>query len=352
MILGLDIGRQYIKAVVLDKTKGGHKLVNHGLRLVPEPNQTYDPEKISQPHWVMAVRELMKEMKINPKRVKHLVTSLNGSHVSVKQITTLDMPIEELHSSMTFEARKHIPMDGSDAVIDFQILGSNPKEVDKIDIALVACTKKTSSAHIEILKEIGFKPGIIDVDPIAVMNSYSYANDLPEDGAVVLLDIGTVSSALTVWGRKDAFFTRDLPVGIHEFVKALATKLEKDYVSSNDELLKEGVKSFNTEDASDSTGRIGIAERNVFDIFIEDIRRSLRYYAKTTNQSFFTHLYLTGGGSATEGLAELIQNKLSLEVSVYNPMKSFEGYNDDEIVNPAQYAVAAGLALRGGGFDA
>ena len=40
MILGLDIGRQYVKAVVLDKTKGGHKLVNHGLRLVSEPNQT------------------------------------------------------------------------------------------------------------------------------------------------------------------------------------------------------------------------------------------------------------------------------------------------------------------------
>ncbi len=352
MILGLDIGRQYIKAVVLDKTKGGHKLVNHGIRLVPEPNQTFDPEKISQPHWVMAVRELMKEMKINPKRVKHLVTSLNGTHVSVKQITTMDMPEEELHSSMTFEARKHIPMDGSDAVIDYQIFGSNPKEVDKIDVALVACTKKTSSTHIELLKEIGFKPGIIDVDPIAVMNSYSYANDFPEDGAVVMLDIGSISSALTVWGRKDSFFTRDLPIGIHEFVKALSTKLDKDYVSSEDELLKDGVNSFNSSDDVESNNGIGIAERTVCDNYVEDIRRSLRYYAKTTNQSFFTHLYLTGGGSATEGLAELIQGKLNLEVSVFNPMKSLEGYNENSVVNPAQYSVAVGLALRGGGFDA
>ncbi|HBR86914.1 MAG TPA: hypothetical protein DEA65_03635, partial [Candidatus Marinimicrobia bacterium] len=86
--------------------------------------------------------------------------------------------------------------------------------------------------------------------------------------------------------------------------------------------------------------------------FVEDIRRSLRYYAKTTNQSFFTHLYLTGGGSATEGLAELIQGKLNLEVSVFNPMKSLEGYNENSVVNPAQYSVAVGLALRGGGFDA
>ena len=80
--------------------------------------------------WVMAVRELMREMNINPKRVKNLVTSLNGTNVSVKQITTMDMPEDELFSSMTFEARKHIPMDGSDAVIDFQVFGPNPKEVD------------------------------------------------------------------------------------------------------------------------------------------------------------------------------------------------------------------------------
>jgi type IV pilus assembly protein PilM len=184
------------------------------------------------------------------------------------------------------------------------------------------------------------------------MNSYSYANDLPEEGAVVLLDIGTVSSALTVWGRKDAFFTRDLPIGSHEFVKALATKLDKDYVSSLDELLKEGVNCFNSSDTEETDSGIGIAERTVFDNFVEDIRRSLRYYAKTTNQSFFTHLFLTGGGSATEGLAELIQSKLNLEVSIFNPMQSFEGYDVEAIVNPAQYTVAVGLALRGGGFDA
>ena len=47
---------------------------------------------------------------------------------------TMDMATEELQSALTFEARKHIPMDGTDAVIDFQIFGQNPNEVDKIDV--------------------------------------------------------------------------------------------------------------------------------------------------------------------------------------------------------------------------
>ena len=74
-------------------------------------------------------------------------------------------------------------------------------------------------------------------------------------------------------------------------MKALATKLDKDYVSSHDELLKEGVNCFNSSDTEETDSGIGIAERTVFDNFVEDIRRSLRYYAKTTNQSFFTHLF-------------------------------------------------------------
>ncbi len=351
MILGLDIGRQYIKAVVLDKSKDHYKLVNHGLRLVPEPHKTFDPEQISTVHWVMATRELMQEMKINPKRVKNLVTGLNNNHVSVKQITTMDMPEAELVSSMTFEARKHIPMDGSDAVIDFQIVGSNPIQVDKIDIALVACTKKISTHHVDLLKEIGFKPGVIDADPIAVMNVYNYTDDLPDEGAVVLLDIGAVSSALIVWGRQNTFFTRVLPMGVHDFVKSLSKKLDKDYVTAQDQLLKDGVQSFAQLDSQQDSG-IGIAEQTVFDNFIEDIRRSLRYYAKTTNQSFFTHIYLTGGGSGTIGLAELIKTKLNLEVSIFNPMAKLDGYSSEAVYMPAQYSVAVGLALRGGGFDA
>ena len=138
MFLGLDIGRQYVKMVVAEKYKDGYKLVDAGLRLVPEPISAFDPEKIDHSHWVMAVKELFRQQGFNPKKAKGLITGINGSSASIKQITTMEMPSDELESAMTFEARKHIPMDGTDAVIDYQIIGSNKKEVDKIDVGLVA----------------------------------------------------------------------------------------------------------------------------------------------------------------------------------------------------------------------
>ena len=109
MYLGLDIGRQYVKMVAVDKTKDGYRILDAGTRLVPEPNTAYDPEKIDRPHWVMAVKELFRQQNLNPRKVRKVVSGINGSSASVKQITTMDMPAEELESAMTFEARKHIP---------------------------------------------------------------------------------------------------------------------------------------------------------------------------------------------------------------------------------------------------
>ena len=212
MFLGLDIGRQYVKMVTAGKTKDGYRVLDAGSRLVPDANSAFDPEKIDRSHWVMAVRELFKQQSFNPKKAKSLITGIGGSSASIKQITTMEMPSEELESAMTFEARKHIPMDGTDAVIDYQILGSNKQEVDKIDVGLVACTKGTLTNHMDLLKECGLKAGIVDVNPIAMSNAFSFVKTMPEDGLVVMLDIGAVSSGLVVYGINQQFFTRDLPI--------------------------------------------------------------------------------------------------------------------------------------------
>ena len=350
MILGLDIGRHTIKIVSIEKTKEGFKILDAASRIVPDVNSAFDPEKIDQPMWIMAIKELMRLQGINPKRVKNIVTEIGGVHASVKQITTLDMPTEELHSSMTLEARKHIPMDGTDAVIDFEIFGPNAREVDKIDVGLVACTKGILSKHLDLLKECGFKPGIVDVEPIALTNSFSHAKDMPDDGLVVMLDIGAVSSGLVVWGHQQQYFTRDIQIGGHEFVKAIMEKKDLSYIDAQDLLQKDGLSAL-LKQASDDNGNdnaIGLAERTVFDNLVEDIRRSLRFYAKTTGQSFFLKILLSGGVAETPGLVDFIQSKLNVDTAVFNPLESLSGIDELETANPSQYSIAMGLAIRGG----
>jgi|TARA_B110000914_G_scaffold195627_1_gene184384 type IV pilus assembly protein PilM len=348
MFVGLDIGRQYVKVVAMNKTKDGYKLLDAGNRLVPEPNQAFDPDKIDTHHWVMAIKELLGQQKLNPKKIKLIATGISGASASVKQITTMEMPSEELASAMTFEARKHIPMDGTDAVIDYQILGSNEKEVDKIDISLVACTKGVLNSHIDLLKESGLKPGVIDAEPIAITNSFTYLKDMPTEGLVVILDIGALSSSLVVWGNGQQYFTRDLPIGGHHFVKEIVDKKNISYTEAQDLLYKEGVDSIIKNEPSDDKSSLGVAERSVYDNLIEDLRRSLRFYAKQTGQSFFLKILLTGGAAGTPGLTGLISSKLNIDSDVLNPFEGLEGAESLSLENPSQYVLAMGLCIRAG----
>ncbi len=349
MFLGLDIGRQYVKMVTAEKTKDGYRVLDAGSRLVPDANSAFDPEKIDRSHWVMAVRELFKQQSFNPKKAKSLITGIGGSSASIKQITTMEMPSEELESAMTFEARKHIPMDGTDAVIDYQILGSNKQEVDKIDVGLVACTKGTLTNHMDLLKECGLKAGIVDVNPIAMSNAFSFVKNMPEDGLVVMLDIGAVSSGLVVYGINQQFFTRDLPIGSHHFVKEISEKKEIGYTQAQDSLFKEGILASKTQtDDVPQEGSVSLAERTVYDSLVEDMRRSLRFYAKQTGQSFFLKIFLSGGGAPTPGLAEFVNQKLNVECAVFDPFENVEGKEKLSISNPSQFTTALGLGIRGG----
>ena len=76
-------------------------------------------------------------------------------------------------------------------------------------------------------------------------------------------------------------------------MKELSDKKEVSYVDAQDLLFKEGFKiNAETEDiSSKAASDVGIAERTVYDNLIEDMRRSLRFYAKQTGQSFFLKIF-------------------------------------------------------------
>jgi type IV pilus assembly protein PilM len=139
-------------------------------------------------------------------------------------------------------------------------------------------------------------------------------------------------------------------VGSHHFVKELTDKKEIGYIDAQDSLFKEGLAaslSQNTAELS-SEGSVGIAERTVYDNLVEDMRRSLRFYAKQTGQSFFLKIFLSGGGASTPGLASFVNEKLNIECAVFDPFENIEGKDNLSITNPSQFTTALGLGIRGG----
>ncbi len=348
MALGIDYGYRQVKAIELLKTEQEYTISKIGIQPVQDGEKNFDPENIGSSHWIAAIQNLLIEMKINPKRIKSFVSGISGNHVNIKQLTTLEMENDELTASLEFEAKKHIPLDGTEAVMDYHILGQNTKELDKINVLLFATTKNLINQHNGILQDTGLKAGIYDTDPVALINMYLFNKELPEEGADVILNIGSQNTSLIVWGQQLPLFTREIHNSGYHFTKAVMDAHNIGFFEAEQMKIEQGVTAIETGVKSEETESplsIQVAEKTVFTNLIEEFRKSLRYYMKANPQAFFNNFYICGGSAQLIGLSELIGEQLNVNVSLLNPLEKFQDYS--KIENPYQYGVALGLALRG-----
>ena len=344
MSIGIDIGRYKIKIVELVSNDTNVEIKKMGSLAVFEDINKFDLEKISRSQLEASVYDLAKKLDINIKKAKDVVSSISGSLVDIREITTLDMEDQELSVSLELEAKKHIPLDGTDAIIDYHHLGVNNKEIDKIDILLASTTKNIIREHATLIKNSGFKPNIFDSDPIAISNNYQFNNELPEEGTDVILNIGNSTTNLIVWGKNCPFFTRNIDISGNYFTNEIMIQFNVDYKTAENMKFKKGIEVFNDDSEEENVG-ISVEKRTPFNEFSEEIKRTLRFYMKNNNQAFFNKFYLTGGSSNLPGLDNFIATTLNVNVEVLDPIKNIN--NEITVNNLNQYTTAIGLALRG-----
>ncbi len=348
MTLGIDFGYSHLKMVQLEKTTGGYALQNIGSHPIVEDISTFNPDNIGKSNWTAAIQDLCRTMKINPKRVKSLVSVLPGNNVSARQISTLELSREELFSSLEFEAKKHIPMDGSEPILDYHYMGGDPKELDKMTILLVATSKKLVNYHNEIIRGAGFKNGIFDAEPVSIANAYVGTYGLSPEGADVILNIGNQSTTLVVWGKNQRFFTREIRIAGYHFTQAVMKAYKISFSEAEQLKIDKGIESVTPKDVKaggDSPFSLQVAEKTVFSLLAEEIRKTLRYYMKSNPQAFFNHFYISGGSAPIHGLVGYLAEQLNVKVDIFDTFKKIEGTNS--IDNPAQFTIAVGCAMRG-----
>jgi len=344
--MGLDIGTHSIKLVVMDKSGGRYRIVKAVRQEIYPDIKQYDIDGPKRSVAVPALSEVFKKVGIVPRKVRNLYSNISGAQVSAKEISAVHLDDEEMASAMLLEARKHIPLDGSQTVIDYQILGDDPKAGDKVRVLIAATTRKLFDAHIEILRDLELKPGVVDLDQLASINAYMIGKELPEEGVLVFLNLGCRKTHLTVIGRRDMFFTREIGFAGHAFTEALAKKYNLDYAEAENIKLKQGINPvIEVESGGSDKPVLRVAEKSAMDKLSDEINRSLRYYVKETGQSMFNRFILSGGTAALVGLPEHVQDKFNVTVEVYDPLAVNE-YESDGEFGP-QYSVATGLAMRG-----
>ena len=342
--IGLDIGSHSIKMVHLRKLHEGFKLLNYEIRsTIPEgiePNLS----DLSRDRFGPVLSSMLKSMKINPGNVKHLVSSIGGDNTSIKQIKTIFLPEEELESALFFEAKKHLPISGSEMLLDYQVL-SVEERTNNMNILLASSTKELLQAHSNILMTAGFNPGIVDLEALAVANSFAL-NSYLEDGVYVILNIGAFKTNMVIYGPKAKFFARDISWGGLHFTKDIMKRKKLNYDEAEKYKFEHGLRKEGEEDDSSSLIGLDITEKSTAEMIVQEVKRSLRFYVKEAGNSDFRKLLMVGGSAKLIGLDDYIEDQLKLTTEVYNPFVNLEKPERFSDKQDPQLALALGLAMR------
>ena len=332
--IGLDIGSSYLKVVQLKDTKGGYELELFDIVQLP-PELIVDGSIIDSLRLVDSLKELLQKAKL---KTKDAVISIAGhSSVIIKRVTLPEMSEEELSESIKFEAEQYIPFDIDEVNLDFQILGPK-EEPGNMDVILVAVKKDIINEYISVVKEAGFNPMIVDVNPFALENIYEINYEIEPDRNIAIVNIGASTININVLNGGVSVFTRDSAVGSNLHTEALQREFNLTYDAA--ERLKQGeaVENVSPEDAH------AVIE-SASDEIIGEVSRSFEYFPEDISE-----VILSGGCTFVRDFPKLLAEKVGIEVKVIEPFKNIRIPKQFDItyleeIGPIA-AVAAGLALR------
>ena len=332
--VGLDIGSKVVKVVVLSNSgskSSRPKLLNYAIHDIAKNGDESSDAQISA-----LLKQVFSEANIDERDVR---SAVSGNSVVVRYVNFKKMTEEDMQSSIRFEASQYIPFDVKDVELDFSILDEKvPSEPNMMRVLLVAAKKNECKRLIKVLQSAGLNPTVIDVDSIALVNSYVHGNGKESESTpIALVNIGAKKTSVDIVDNQKPAFTRNVEIGGDSMTAAIAGGMNIEIEEA------ERMKVFGEEIAHEHL-------RTILDSIVRQLRTSFDYYEGLSGKDV-SKVYLSGGSAMLRGFSEFLSENLSLPVELWDPLAEIDttDFVSDERLKTVRSTldVAVGLALRG-----
>ena len=339
-LVGLDIGISGIKALEVS-SPSKPKIVAYNRIPFPIDTITADGEFKNRSLVVLGLKKLFERNRFSSKRV---AVNAFGNKVLTKRITVPKMSENELLNQLYFEAEQYIPFNISEVNVDFVILGRNLQtqaESPMMDVLIVAAKKDAIQNTVSILEEAGLKACMIDNPAFALGNAFefNYKKQMGNASCAVI-DFGAGSTKISIVEKEKTVFSRELRQSGNTCTEMLSDRLG---------IGLEQAEKMKIEESSTPTLKPIVQE--FVGLLVDEIARSLDFWAGQSNGNHLQAAFYCGGGSLLEGLCSTLESKLSFPLKPFNGLlqvpdtsKSLTPKMIQEIKTIGQ--VSLGLALR------
>jgi len=341
-ILSLDFGGNEIKIIEGQAARNSIS-ISKAFALKLPPDVYYDGEILDKDAVVSLIKEELKKNKIRTDKVHGII---NSSEIITRAVSLPKIPEKDLPSVISYQLDEMLPVDPDDYVVNSLILSYFTEDgADKVNVLLIGIPKKMVLEHLDLIKQIGLKPEILDYQGNAIaklLNHNSLVNEFYNTSEMVVtsIDIGYSNSKLTIVKEGAILVTRVLDTGTKTMIDNISSLY--DYTEEEIEEKLFGIDNIN-ESSEEFTDyyRFLNTVRTTLENLMDEIDIIFRYYTSRETSNVINYIVLQGGLANIEGIENMFSNRFAIPSVKLNKLDKLKW--DGEL---SKYSNAIGGLIR------
>lgn len=339
--VGIDIGLSSVKVVQLKKKDDRAVLETYGQLKSEGYLKNMDTSatlsgflRFLDQDIVAMLKDVMKESNVTSRQAIFSIPA-NASFITLAELPKI--PKEEQQSTLSFEARRYIPIPQSEVFTDWVII-EDEEESPKMKVLFVAVPRDIIGKYQRIAEAADIEIRAIEVESFSIARSLVGADRTP----TLIINFGHQITTATIVDQGIIRVNHTIDRGSQSFASALATGLHVSHERAEDFKNEVGLSEKIEEQEI-----VGILEP-LIEVLFHEIERLVIAYNRD-NERKIEKVLLTGGGAKLKGIVDFSAKVFGVEVSAGNAFKRtvYPQFMQPILrdVSP-HFSVAVGLALR------
>jgi len=355
--LGVDIGSQVVKLVLLDQIASRIDIKAAG-SFATEPGLVsngiiIEPKKFG--------RNLANYLQIQEVGQAAAVFSIPSNLAVLRWVTLPQLAGEELREAARFKVKRHLPFPVESAYVE----ASEPEvagEEGTGQSLVIAVRREVIDSRAEAIEMAGLSVLGAELEAQAILRvverKLNEQSALWRDASLTIIDVGANNTHMYVVQNQQLQFIRGVKFGANKIAQAIANEFNctleeasKLLGQPDTEIMKDGMLHLKT---GDLPARVNI--QSEVEKLTREFLRLLRYFRSLHPERSYAgildHVLVCGGLAGLHGFAEYLEEILDLRVERARPFAGMVGkFNQESFENIASrqeaYTVVMGLALSG-----
>lgn len=299
-IVALEVTEESVRAAELSLGRKP-QLIAYGEVPLP-PEAARDSEVLDAGTVAVALRQLWTGARFKSKDV---VLGVASRRILVREYTTQAMRPDLLREALPFQVQDLLPVPASQAVLDFFPLSQEGEQVSGL---LVAAVSENIEQIIATLSKVKVRVQAVDLTAFGLARVT--APMAAADEAVATIHIGDHTTQVVVSRGGVPLFVRILPIDV---ATAAARRHTDESLSEQAlELVGGNGGSSRTRGAMRSAQPPGVSE------LAARLRSTLAFFASRPNAAQISRVFVTGAGSAADGVLATLDAAIDADLRVVN----------------------------------